>query len=115
MSLTGETSYDQSKANPGKVAGTLFATTTTEIGAKAKAAWVFRVELEGKATLSASGQLALQAKDINANYAVGVTDVTVSGSIVVDTFAGERGIWEGSHDFDWNASKSGTVKLYSFK
>lgn len=115
MTFSGDTLYDESKANPGEVAGTLSASTTSEVDAKAKAAWVLNAELKGSATLSASGGISKTGKNINANYGVGVNDVALSGEVYIKAFGGEYGVWEGTHEFNWNASKSGTAKLYSFK
>jgi len=104
VSLTGSTSYDQSKASPGTVAGSLTGSTTASVGAEAGAGvdeiLSFSITVTGSTTLSASGGIALTGQDIKATGTIAASDFEANAEGDLKTLVGNVKVFDVTHDFD---------------
>ncbi len=118
ISLTGATSYDQSKASPGIVAGSLTGSTTASVGAEAGVGVDdivnFSIAVAGSTALSASGGIAVTGQDIKATGTIAATDFEVNAVGNLETLFGDLEAFNVTHPFDCDVSKTFTTTLYTF-
>ena len=118
ISLTGSTSYDQSKKDEGSVGGSLTGSTTTSVGATASTGvdYVLQqsVSVTGSTTLSASGGIKLAGKDIKAAGEIAAKDFTATVEGDLKVLGGKIKLFEATHDFDCDVSKNVSTTIYTF-
>ncbi len=113
-----DTAWDESKENPGTVAGSLAGSTAAQIGATASIGVRFignvSVEIVGNADLTACGSIALTGGEIVASGSVGASDFTVTATGMIDSFFIGRVPFTASYAFGYAASSDFAAVLHDF-